>query len=115
MKKKTIGILVCMMMLATIPIAAGMNCDISPEPAMTPTGGEKQTFIIGITTEPETGPLGKIISFKVFRGSYRIKGEHLVTVGGLQKLTFLNDFKGIQLQFTFRRYLVIGVFSSLPF
>lgn len=112
MKKKVIGILVCMMMLAMIPIAAGLNSDITctdPIIETTPIEGKK-TFIVGIVTKPHLVLFGQFISFRAVRVRYFIRGEgRTVSVRNLQKLTFKNDYKGLV-----ANHFVLAVFNGRP-
>ena len=114
MKKKVIGILVCMMMLAMIPIAAGLNSDMTcteTEPIIetTPIEGKK-TFIVGIVTKPHLVLFGQFISFRAVRVRYFIRGEgRTVSVRNLQKLTFKNDYRGLV-----ANHFVLAVFNGRP-
>lgn len=100
MKKRILGLLIGMMMLATIPIAAGMTMDltndaITPEPEITPLG-KKRTLVMGIITRPNIFFFGKFISFRAISVRYRVFGEgRTVQVSGLQRMILRNDFKGI--------------------
>ena len=58
MKKKIIGILVCMMLMAVIPTAAGLQLDTEPEEET--TGLLKQRIILrGLVLNPHTTIGGK--------------------------------------------------------
>jgi hypothetical protein len=113
MKKKVIGILVCMMLLCMIPIAAGLNSEVtSSEPIFEPTPipEGKKTFVVGITTKPRLVLLGQFITFKCFRVFYFLRGAGVITkVTHLQRLTFRNDYRGI-----ITNHFVLAVFNGRP-
>ena len=69
MKSKVVGVLVCMMMLATIPIAAGLNCEIEPECKTTDIFAK--TTIRGIVLFPRISQDGKTINFLAIRLNFR--------------------------------------------
>lgn len=92
MKKKIIGIMVCMMMLAMIPIASGANfCSDAGE-----TGPLDKTFIRGIVLFPRPSVNGKNLVFFAFRLHYRTTNMFDPEVGvlRLQRVTIPRDLQG---------------------
>ena len=112
MKKKILGLLIGIMMLATIPIAAGMTTDLTnndPVPEITPLG-KKRTLVMGFTTRPNIFFFGKFISFRAISVRYRVFGEgRTIQVGGLQRMVLENDFKGIV-----GTHFVFALFEGTP-
>jgi hypothetical protein len=93
MKKQLIGVLICLMMLATIPIAAGMNCTTEPTCAQ-PAGDTElgKTFVIGFIFGARF--MGNTVSFRSVMVRYRILGQG--TAGNVNfphKMTFRGGFK----------------------
>jgi len=116
MKKKVIGLLIGMMMLATIPIAAGMytNDNINvlssePESKPTPEGGKK-TIVIGVKGKTSTVLLGTVVTFRAISVRYLVTGEgRTVNVGNLQRMFLRNDYKGI-----LGNHFVFAIFEGRP-
>jgi hypothetical protein len=111
MKKKVIGILVCMMLLGMIPIAAGLNSEVT-EPIFDPTPipEGKKTFVFGIVTKPRLVLFGQFLTFRCVRIRYFLRGEGRTTlVRNLQRLTFQNDYKGIV-----GNHFILAVFNGKP-
>ena len=94
MKSKVVGILVCIIMLATIPIAAGLNCEIEPECKTTDIFAK--TTIRGIVLFPRISQDGKTINFLALRLSFRIIEPDGITYGvvKLHRFQIPNNFKG---------------------
>ncbi len=112
MKKQIITLLLCLMMLGTIPVAAGLSLNIADdaEPAPVRRLIGKKTLVIGFTTKPRIVLLGQFITFRALSLKYMVRGEHrLVTVNNLQRLTFKNDFRGIV-----TNHIVIALFEGTP-
>ena len=72
MKKKVIGILVCMMLMTLIPAAAGLNCNTEPEVGT--EGLVKERIIMrGLIVNPHTTVGGKF-TFLGIRVHYTVIG-----------------------------------------
>jgi hypothetical protein len=85
MKKQLIGVLVCFIMLAVIPLAAGMT---APTCNTTGTTALKKTVIWGLIANPTT--TGKTVTFRALWIHYRtIGGGEVGKITG-QKLTIEN-------------------------
>ena len=69
MKKQIGGVLLCIMIITTIPVAAGMNPDTEPDTGTTDIGS---TFIRGIITKPRLTGGGHYITFRAIYVHYRI-------------------------------------------
>jgi len=92
--KKIIGLFLCMLMLAMIPLAAGI--DIAPD-AEEETLQLGSTFMFGIITKPSLRNGGHSIVFRAVWLKYRTRGIGEIQSGTLrlfQKLTLPNDFMG---------------------
>ena len=98
MKKQLIGMSVCMMMLALIPVAAGMNCQVDSvkqcvESVDADTGLTK-TFVRGIILRPRF--TSRTISFGAVAVHYRVLGQG---VSGMirfpQRMSLDASYKGI--------------------
>jgi hypothetical protein len=83
MKKKMIGLLICMLFIATIPMAAGM--EISDDDDTTGTTALKKTFMWGMIINPtitsRTITFRAIwVHFRVFGGGYtgKIVGKRVI-------------------------------------
>jgi hypothetical protein len=107
MKSKAIGILVCMMMLATIPIAAGLNCEIGSKCGT--TGIFNKTIIRGIVLYPRISQDGKTINFLALRLSFRTIYLDGITHGlvKFQRIQIPNNFKGY-----FGNFYIFGTFRG---
>jgi len=95
MKKQVIGILVCMMLMAMIPVAAGLNLNTNPDTE--PVGIGKELIILrGVGTGFRTGVAGKVIFFGV-RVHYTAIGLQGVRRGvlRLQRITLPDAPNGI--------------------
>jgi len=82
MKKKVIGILVCMMMLAMIPLAAGLDVE-KQLPEKDTTGGLDKTLIRGIVLFPRSS-MGGDFKFFAVRVHYTT-----ISLGGIKSGTIL--------------------------
>ncbi len=107
MKSKAIGILVCMMMLATIPIAAGLNSEVGSK--CETTGIFDKTIIRGIVLYPRISQDGKTINFLALRLSFRTIYLDGITHGivKFQRIQIPNNFKGY-----FGKFYIIGTFRG---
>ena len=95
MKKKVIGILVCMMLMAVIPAAAGLNCNTEPEVGT--EGIVKERIIMrGLIVNPHTTFGGKF-AFIGIRVHYTAIGIQGVRRGILhmQRITLPDTPNGI--------------------
>lgn len=93
-KKKIIGLLVCMLVLMTIPLAAGI--EITPEPEEEPVQ-LGSTVLRGIITKPRLTVGGHYITFRALRLHYRVRSLGETKSGllrGFQKITVSTDFMG---------------------
>ena len=108
MKKELIGILICMMMLATIPIVAGIQLDTNPTTTET-TGPFDKTFIRGIILFPRLASGGKEINFLAVRVHYRTISlvETKEGVLKLQRVTIPNELNGI-----LGKFYIFGTFQG---
>ena len=114
MKKKIIGLLIGLMMLATVPLAAGMYTDINTSELCSetePTGDDsKKTIVVGITTKPRIIFLGKFVMFRAIKVRYLVVGEgRTVSVDNFQRLFFKNDFHGV-----LGNHFVLAIFDGKP-
>ena len=107
MKSKVVGILVCMMMLATIPIAAGLNSEVGYECGT--TGIFDKTIIRGIVLFPKVSQDGKTINFLALRLSFRTIYLDGITHGivKFQCIQIPSNFKGY-----FGKFYIIGTFRG---
>jgi len=102
MKKKVIGILVCIMLMAVIPTAAGMNCDTKTK-AIANDGPDSETegllkdkiILRGIVFNPHTTFGGKFAFFS-FRVHYTAIGIQGIRTGTLlmRRVTLPDDPNG---------------------
>lgn len=92
MKKKVIGILVCMMMLGMIPAAAGLIYETEPEE----TGIFDKTTLRGIALFIRLTDGGKTLKFFALRMHYRTTSLGGKTSGLLRctRLSIPNNFNG---------------------
>ena len=97
MNKKIIGVLLCLIMLAAIPTAAGMQSDAESEDSLGLFGRTTvRGFILGSRTE------GRITSFFALRVVYTTSslfGEDESGVVMFRRVTFMGDFTGYLGQF----------------
>ena len=107
MKTKLIGILICMMLLATIPIAAGLDDEIESRGKI--TGIFDRTMIRGIVLFPSRSQDGKTINFFAIRLTFKtINFEGLTwRVIKLQRVQIPSNFKGY-----LGRYYIHGLFRG---
>ena len=95
MKKKVIGILVCMMLMAVIPAAAGLN--VNTEPDTGTTGLVKERIIMrGIILNPHT-TRGGDFAFYGLRVHYMSVGPQGIKSGvvHLQRITLAASPNGL--------------------
>jgi hypothetical protein len=94
MKSKLVGIVICLMMLATIlPITAMATTDNTANP----TGIFDHTTIRGIVLFKRTSDGGKNVHFFAVRLHYstiRLSGEHFSGVLKMQTITVPSDMTG---------------------
>ena len=92
MKRKVLGILVCMMMLALIPVAAGLTTELEPQT----TGVLDKTTVRGIVLFPRLSFGGKNIVFFALRLHYRTVGvaESQTGIIRCQRVSIPNDLNG---------------------
>ena len=90
--KKILAIMMCMLVTALIPAAAGMTEKTEPQNSQVGV-----TTITGIITMPRTGDGGATLSFRCILVHYFTAGVGHTASGNLfmlQKLTFPNHFTG---------------------
>jgi hypothetical protein len=106
MKKKVIGILVCMMLLALIPMAAGMTCETSQSES---TGLLDKTTIRGIVLFPRLKDGGKTVTFLAVRLHYRTTnlGETRTGVLRVAHVEIPNNFNGYM-----GKFYIFGTFRG---
>lgn len=94
MKSKVVGVLVCMMMLATIPIAAGLNCKVGSKCETTDIIAK--TTIRGIVLFPRISQDGKTINFLAIRLAFRTIKPDGITHGmvKLHRFQIPKNFNG---------------------
>lgn len=105
MKKKVIGILVCMMLMAVIPAAAGLNCNSEPEVGT--EGLVKERIIMrGLIANPHTTFGGKF-AFLGIRVHYTVIGVQGVRRGilNMKRITLPDTPNGI----VTNRYMLISL------
>jgi hypothetical protein len=95
-RKKMMGLFLCILMIATIPMVAAVNTKttIPPGEGTTDMGS---TFIRGFITKPKLINGGHYISFRaifVHYNTHSIGETQSGTLKMLQKLTLDNDFTG---------------------
>lgn len=95
MKKKVIGILVCMMLMAVIPAAAGMNCNTEPD-AETEGLVKERIILRGLIINPHTTLGGKFV-FLGIRVHYTAIGMQGIRRGVLhmQRITLPDTPNGL--------------------
>ena len=108
MKKKILGVLLCMLMLATIPVAAGMQYDTETEEESLGLFSETTVngFILGSSTA------GFKTSFFALFVKYSISnlfGEEESGVLILQRVTFFGKFTG-----NIANFYISGTFRGTP-
>ena len=103
--KKILAIMMCMLVTALIPAAAGMTQKIDPQNSQIGI-----TTITGIVTKPRVGDGGATLSFRCILVHYFTVGIGQSSSGNLfmlQKLTFPNHFTGY-----IRNHFVAGRFPG---
>jgi hypothetical protein len=105
MNKKIVGVLFCLIMLAAIPMAAGMQSDAESEDSLGLFGRTTvRGFILGSRTE------GRITSFYALRVVYTTSslfGEDESGVVMFQRISFTGKFTG-----HLGRFYVNGMFRG---
>ena len=97
MKRRIVGILLCMLMITTLPLAAGMNFSTETKHSKTAAGLVGKTFIRGIITKPRIINGGRDITFRaiyVHYISFDARETQRGVLRGFQKITLKNDFVG---------------------
>ena len=103
-KKKILGILICMLFLATIPLAAGM-AEKSDETQALPVTG-KRTFVSGFIAYSRLSLGGRKITFYAVSVRHgQIFGEY--GMWRMQRVTIPNEFTGIM-----QAPLILGWFTG---
>ena len=102
MKKKMIGLLICLLLVATIPIAAGMTVNDGDN---TGTTALKKTFIIGLITNPVV--TGRTITFRALWCHYRVLGGGQKGTITMQKVIVEN-----QGMFKVKGNTIMGLFDG---
>jgi hypothetical protein len=96
MKKKILGIVMCMLMIGVIPTVAAVTCIPDPEPQ--PTGMFDRTTIRGIVLFPRVSRFGD--SMKFFALNLHYKTTNLLgTISGTMRLKSIEiplDFSGFR-------------------
>jgi hypothetical protein len=95
MKKKVIGIFVCIMLMAVIPASAGLNCNTEPE--VETKGLVKERILMrGVIVNPHTTVGGKFAFFGI-RVHYTVIGTQGFRYGTLnmQRITLPEIPNGI--------------------
>ncbi|UCD12960.1 MAG: hypothetical protein JSW60_05175 [Thermoplasmatales archaeon] len=107
MKSKLVGILICMMILTTVPIAAGLDNKI--ESSGKTTGIYDRTMIRGIVLFPRRSQDGKTINFFALRLNFKtINCEGMIwRVVRLRRVQIPSNFKGY-----LGRYYIHGLFRG---
>ena len=93
MKSKIVAILLCMLMIAVIPLAAGMNC--ATETGQESDGIFSKTVVRGVILGSKTD--GKTTSFfalRVHYTTYNLFGEDESGFIMFQKVSFNSKFTG---------------------
>ena len=90
MNKKIIGILICMLMLSTIPLAAGMTADLEQQRSP----NNKKTFVSGVIIGTRISGGGNWVTFFALNVRYRVIGTGDHGIYRLQLVRFPNDFTG---------------------
>ena len=99
-KRKIIGILICMLLLTTIPLAAGMTVEKETEPEEEPEGIFGITIIRGFVSNVKQS--GASITFRAIR-------LHYLTISGMEQSIGVLRFEKCTVDdFIFERRLDIG-------
>ena len=86
MTKKTLGILICIMIISLIPAVNGMSADAKPEEATLPLGS---TFIIGTVYNPiESGETVNASAIRLVYYEWNFMDENIGMVGGFKQISF---------------------------
>lgn len=107
MKLKLLGFLVCMIVLITMPIASGLNYDITPECKI--KDALAKTTIRGIVLFPKISQDGKTINFLAIRLHFRTIDVDGFS-SGIVKLHYFqipNNFNGF-----FGNFYIFGSFRG---
>jgi hypothetical protein len=95
MKSKIVGILICMMLLAVVPIAAGI--ELNKEPQKDPAGLFDRTTVRGLVLFKRTAQGGDTIKFFALRLHYRtisLNGERESGIIMFQPVSIPNTMTG---------------------
>ena len=107
MNRKIVGVLLCMLMVAAIPVAAGMQCDTGTEEPLGPFSKTTvRGFILGSSTD------GWSTSFFALRVKYtttNLFGEQESDVLILQRVTFTGKLIG-----HLGKFYISGIFHGTP-
>ena len=104
MKRKILGLLICTLMLATIPLAAGMSENQEPVTLQT-----KKTFVFGVIGFSRISGGGRYITFFALNVRYWTFGSGDHGLYRLQLVRFPNQFTGF-----LTAPLIFGVFDGTP-
>ncbi|MEM0466150.1 MAG: hypothetical protein QXX20_00900 [Candidatus Thermoplasmatota archaeon] len=83
MKKKILGIIMCMLLIGVLPNIAAMTC--TPQPDEQPTGIFDRTFIRGFILFPRVSRFGDTMKFFALNLHYRTTNL-LGTISGTMRL-----------------------------
>jgi len=111
MKKKIMSILMATILLAVVPVVAGVSTTPT-EPTPEPTGLFDKTTIRGVVLFPRLTAGGQNIRFFALRLHYRtisLNGEHYSGVVFMQPIQIPNDFSG----FMGKAYIFVNFRGSL--
>ena len=93
MKKKLIGILLCMLKIATVPIAAGINNDVQEDQEK--DGILSRTVVRGFILSSNVGERStSFFALRVHYTTYNLFGEEQTGVLMLKRVTFTGKFTG---------------------
>jgi len=112
MKKKLVGIIVCVMMLATILPLTAMAQQATTEPQKDPAGLFDHTFIRGFVMFKRIADEGNSVRFYALRLHYftvSLNGEHESGVLRMQPITIPNTLTG----FYGKHYIVASFRGNL--
>lgn len=107
MRSKVVGLFICMMILTTIPLAAGLNLKNKPDCQISDILAK--TTIRGIVLYPRISQDGKTINFLALRLHYRTINPEGVNYG-IVKLHYFQipkNFNGY-----FGNYYIFGTFRG---
>ena len=106
MNKKIVGIILCTLMLAAIPVAAGTSSDTDTEKTGIFGKTYVRGFILGSRTE---GIVTSFFALLVHYRTYSLFGETDSGVLVFQKVSFIGKFSG-----HLGRFYVMGTFRGTP-